>query len=94
MAGGKAGPEAYQELISQIRAYENSLNEKCSSMEQAGRVCVENMAGDPSAAKSSEALGKHIKEIRDQFEALHSVCSGLNAEMEAITENANIANRL
>lgn len=91
MARG-ADPKSYQEVINQIRAFENSLNEKCSSLEQAGRTCIDNMDGDPSASKSVENLGRHINEIREQFGTLHSICSALNEEMEAIIAATNRAN--
>ena len=83
---------AYQEVITQLRAYTNKVFESCANMQSAASTCISIMGDDPAAARSASALSKSINQIQSGVDSINGVIAGMTKELEdsiAASQKAN-----
>ena len=82
---------AYQEVITQLRAYTYEVFRICENMQSIASTCISIMGDDPAATKSASALSKSIYQIESGVDSINDVIVGMTKELEySIGCNRNV----
>jgi len=83
-----ADEQSYEEMISALQTFINTVSDACGDMETAGNDCVENTDNDPAAEKSNAKLQQCVARFRATLSTAQKVITDLEQELEDIRRPA------
>ncbi len=89
-----ADEQSYEEMISALQNFISEGDEECTTLDNAGRDCVDNTDGDPAAQKCSAKLQECTGKIRVAFQSIQGIIQALQQELEDIREAARRADSI
>jgi phage-related protein len=89
-----ADEQSYEEMISALQSFITEGDEECTTLDNAGRDCVDNTDGDPAAEKCSARLQECTGNIRNAFQRIQGIIQALQLELERIRETARKADSI